>query len=62
LAVQIDATGRPESVNVKTSSGYPRLDRAAVEAVRRWRFKPATREDGKPIPALVEIPVQFKLP
>jgi protein TonB len=61
LSVEISAGGRPDSVKIEKSSGYERLDRAAVEAVRRWRFKPATRE-GQPVAARVNIPVQFKLP
>lgn len=61
LSVEINAAGRPESLKVEKSSGYPRLDRAAVEAVRQWRFKPATRE-GQAVPARVNIPVLFKLP
>lgn len=61
LSVEINTAGRPESVKLEKSSGYPRLDRAAIEAVRRWRFKPATR-DGQPVAARVNIPVLFKLP
>jgi protein TonB len=61
LSVEISATGRPESVKLEKSSGYERLDRAAIEAVRRWRFNPAIR-NGQPVPTRVNIPVLFKLP
>jgi protein TonB len=40
LAVQLDADGRVAIVNVATSSGFYRLDRAALNAVRHWRWSP----------------------
>lgn len=60
LRVSVDATGRPASVTLARTSGHPRLDRAAQEAVRRWRFKPATR-DGIPYATSVDVPVRFSL-
>jgi len=60
LRVRVEANGRPGSVALTRSSGHPRLDRAAQEAVRRWRFKPATR-DGRPFATTVDVPVRFSL-
>jgi len=60
LTVQVDARGRALSVTVERSSGFARLDRAAIEAVRRWRFRPATRA-GMPVAASVTVPVRFRL-
>ena len=34
------------------------LDERAVEAVRRWKFKPATK-DGKPVAVKVNLEVEF---
>lgn len=45
---------------VRKSSGHPILDEAALQAVRGWRFLPATR-DGRPVAAGVEIPIVFRL-
>jgi protein TonB len=59
LQVQIDPTGQPVDVDVARRSGSRELDRAAIEAVRDWRFKPAIR-NGKPVTAMVELPVDFK--
>jgi protein TonB len=42
------------------SSGHDILDRAAIQAVRRWRFVPATR-DGKPIVGTIDVPISFWL-
>jgi TonB family protein len=36
------------------------LDQKAVEAVKRWRFRPGTRM-GKPVPVLVNIELTFTL-
>jgi periplasmic protein TonB len=44
LAIYVLRDGRIAEVKVSQSSGYPRLDRAAVEEARRqWRLQPATR-------------------
>src|SRR3954466_5669186 len=41
LNVQVQADGTPAAVSVNTSCGHPLLDRAALDAVRRWTFEPA---------------------
>ena len=53
-------TGAIETVKVWQSSGFVRLDKAAAHAVSRWRFRPAVRA-GVPIPAWVQVPVNFRL-
>jgi len=45
---------------VKTSSGYPRLDQAAVAAVKRWYYTPATR-GGEAVAYRYEQPVEFAI-
>ena len=52
--------GTPTQVRVHRSSGYPRLDHAALQAVRRWVFLPMQR-GGRTVTAWVEIPVRFRL-
>jgi protein TonB len=60
--VRVQATVSPdgsvERMDVAESSGNRYLDRAAMEAVRRWRFKPAMR-NGQPVSATVVIPIDF---
>lgn len=56
----INVAGEAKSVELKKSSGYPRLDRAAVDAIRTWKFVPAKRDD-KPIEAAVIVPMKFSL-
>jgi protein TonB len=36
------------------------LDQKAMEAVSKWRFRPATK-DGKPVPVMVNVEVHFRL-
>jgi len=43
LLVELDELGRMVNVAVTTQSGFPRLDEAAVNAVKSWRCNPAQR-------------------
>lgn len=58
VRVEVGADGRPAQVTVAQASGSRELDRAAVEAVRRWRFHPA-RRDGQPVSGTVIVPISF---
>lgn len=60
LRVHVSAGGLPEEIEIKSSSGFARLDRAASEAVSRWRFVPAQR-GAEPVAAWVQVPIRFKL-
>jgi periplasmic protein TonB len=60
LNVQVQADGRPAAISLDRSCGHPLLDRAALDAVRRWTFEPA-RAAGVPVSSLVVIPVRFSL-
>ena len=61
LLVLVSATGTAEQVQVETSSGFSRLDTAAVDVVkRRWRFVPA-RQGELAVSAWVRIPLSFEL-
>jgi protein TonB len=60
LRVEVDAEGQALQVQVKSSSGYPRLDRAAQETVSGWRFIPARR--GKlAVASWVVVPINYSL-
>lgn len=60
LAVTVGPDGRCRSLAVARSSGFALLDRAALEAVRQWRFEPA-RRNGLAVEAVAEVPVTFRL-
>ncbi len=60
LRIEVDPEGRPTSINLKQSAGYPLLDQAALKAVRQWRFYPA-RVGPVAISSLVDVPIRFQL-
>jgi protein TonB len=60
LRVYVSADGAAEKVELHTSSGWPRLDQAAGDAVRNWRFVPAKQGD-QAVPAWVIVPINFNL-
>ena len=60
LEVMVSATGSPEKVALRDTSGNEQLDQAALDAVRGWRFVPARRGD-MPVVATVLVPIRFEL-
>lgn len=60
VEVRLDERGQQRSLNVLRSSGVDSLDRAALEAVAKWRFRPET-SGGQAVPSRVQIPIQFAL-
>jgi protein TonB len=60
VRVEVGTDGVPLSVDVAQRSGSRDLDRAAVDAVRQWRFQPAQR-DGQPVVGAVTVPIDFKM-
>ena len=61
VAVLVDAGGRVRSAEVARSSGFVRLDEAAVaQALERWRFIPASR-GGEAVESQLRITVSFVL-
>lgn len=60
LRVEVSASGLAASVAVSQSSGYPRLDEAAVAAVKRWKFI-AAKQGNQPVAAQVIVPLVFAL-
>ena len=60
LSVAVEASGVPSAISLNHTSGYPLLDQAALDAVRRWTFEPA-RAAGVPVFSTVVVPVRFSL-
>ena len=58
LRVHVGVDGIPYAVDLVRSSRSRPLDRAAADAVRRWRFRPAQR-DGQAVPGEVLVPIAF---
>jgi protein TonB len=60
LRVRIEPDGTASAAEIRTSSGYERLDQAALQAVLSWRYVPGKR-NGVPEAMWFLIPIQFEL-
>lgn len=60
LRVELDEKGRIDTAKVISSSGYERLDNAALDAVKNWQCNPSLR-DGQPVRAIALQPFNFVL-
>ena len=60
LLVDVSPEGNVLKVSVQRSSGYRKLDEAALRAAKDWKFKAGTMA-GQPIRSQVEVPVRFRL-
>lgn len=60
VRARVNAAGDVDSIALERGSGHAMLDRSALDAVRQWRFIPATR-NGVPVASEVIVPVPFRL-
>lgn len=60
VRVFINTEGRAEKAEIRTSSGYARLDDTALETVKRWRYVPGTRA-GVAEAMWFNVPIRFVL-
>ena len=57
--IVVGKDGKPYDIRVRQSLGMG-LDEKAIEAVRRWRFRPATL-NGQPVATQIAVEVNFRL-
>lgn len=60
LQIIVQPDGRATNIFIVKGLGMG-LDENAIEAVKGWRFKPASGPGGKPVPTQVMIEVTFRL-
>jgi periplasmic protein TonB len=60
LRVHVTPEGSAAQVEIRESSGFERLDKAARETVQRWRFVPA-RQGDRGVAAWVLVPISFSI-
>jgi TonB family C-terminal domain len=59
VAIVIDETGSVINTAVSKSS-HPDFERPALEAVSKWKFKPA-KKDGAAVKVRVTLPLRFSI-
>ncbi|HLH41718.1 MAG TPA: energy transducer TonB [Bryobacteraceae bacterium] len=59
LSLVVDEAGRAVNIKVTKSLGLG-LDQKAIEAVEKWKFEPG-KKDGKPVPVMATVEVNFRL-
>lgn len=59
LTIVVGRDGKPSDIHVRQSLGMG-LDEKAIEAVSRWRFRPAMF-DGQPVATQIAVEVNFRL-
>jgi len=60
ISVIVDAQGNPQNPRVVRALGMG-LDEKALEAVRKYKFKPAMKDGKTPVAVMVNIEVNFRL-
>jgi protein TonB len=60
VCISVSRDGRPSSVSITRSSGHPSMDSAALDAARRARFSPATK-NGSPVESRITITIRFNI-
>lgn len=60
VTCSVDDSGRVTGTSIKQSSGHPELDKAAVNAVNKWKFKPASK-GGRKVKATCVVPFNFEV-
>lgn len=61
LEIEVSEKGEVLDPKIEKSTGYTALDNAAISSVKKWRYKPATK-DGVAIASRIQAIVQFKTP
>jgi protein TonB len=59
VSLTVDIAGQPRDLRVERKLDRE-LDEAAIDAVRQWKFEPAT-QDGRPVEVRVNVEVAFHL-
>lgn len=60
ISLIVDAQGNPQNPRVVRALGMG-LDEKALEAVRKYKFKPALKDGHTPVPVMITVEVNFRL-
>ncbi len=59
LELHIDETGQVAQIDLVESSGSAALDRVTIEALRKWKYRPAIH-NGRPVPSIRVQRVEYR--
>jgi len=60
ISLIVDAQGNPQNPRVVRALGMG-LDEKALEAVRKYKFRPAMKDGKTPVPVMITVEVNFRL-
>jgi TonB family protein len=60
VSLIVDAQGNPQNPRVVRALGMG-LDEKALEAVRKYKFRPAMKDGKTPVPVMISVEVNFRL-
>ena len=60
ISLIVDAQGNPQNPRVIRTLGMG-LDEKALEAVRKYKFRPAMKDGKTPVPVMISVEVNFRL-
>jgi protein TonB len=60
ISLIVDAQGNPQNPRVVRALGMG-LDEKAIEAVKKYKFKPAMKDGKTPVPVMITVEVNFRL-
>jgi periplasmic protein TonB len=60
ISLIVEAQGNPQNPRVVRALGMG-LDEKALEAVRKYKFKPAMKDNHIPVPVMITVEVNFRL-
>jgi protein TonB len=58
LVIVVGSDGAPRDIKISRALS-PEFDKAAIDAVKNWKFTPATR-DSKPVAVEIDVQVAFR--
>jgi TonB family protein len=61
ISLTVDAEGNPQDLKVFRGGLKYGLDEKALEAVRKYKFRPAMKDGRAPVPVRITVAVNFKL-
>ena len=61
VCFEVDASGKVRNPEIIRAEPEGHFERAALNAIRQWRFKAAQDENGKSIPSRLQVRIDFKL-